>query len=103
MNNFFKLTLIILVALSLTGCASINKKLKALFGKDKPSEAVATAVKPTTPRFSEEDNYKIGAERQYKRMNKEQFESDAQVGDTAGSLWVMEGQGAYLFAQNTNA
>lgn len=101
MKNFLKLTLIIAVALSTTGCASLNKKLKALFGKSQKSEAVASAIKPTTPRFSEEDNYKIGAERQYKRMNREQFESDAQVGDQAGSLWVMEGQGAYLFAQNT--
>lgn len=88
-NSVLKLTLIVAVALSTTGCA--------LFAKTKKSEV---AIKPTTPRFSEEDNYKLGAERQYKRMNKEQFEADAQVGDTAGSLWVMEGQGAYLFAQN---
>lgn len=101
MKNFVKLTLTLSLAMSLTGCASMNKKLKALFGKGKQPEAVASAIKPTTPRFSEQDNYKIGAERQYKRMNREQFEADAQVGDSAGSLWVMEGQGAYLFAQNT--
>ncbi len=101
MKNLLKLTLVIAFALSATGCASMNKKLKALFGKSEKSAVAESAIKPTTPRFSEQDNYKIGAERQYKRMNKEQFEADAQVGDTAGSLWVMEGQGAYLFAQNT--
>ncbi len=99
MNRFLKLTIVIAFAVSATGCASMNRKLKALFGKSEKAEV--SAIKPTTPRFSEQDNFKIGAERQYKRMNKEQFEADAQVGDTAGSLWVMEGQGAYLFAQNT--
>lgn len=99
-KNLAKLLIVVMFALSATGCASINKKLRAMFGKEQKPE-VASAVRPTTPRFSETDNYKLGAERQYKRMNKEQFEADAQVGDTAGSLWVMEGQGAYLFAQNT--
>lgn len=100
MKSLAKLILLVAFALSATGCASLNKKLKAMFGKSQKTEQVA-AVKPTTPRFSDQDQYKTGVERQYKRMNKEQFEADAQVGDTAGSLWVMEGQGAYLFAQNT--
>lgn len=100
MNGFMKLTLIVMFALSATGCASLNKKIQALFGKSSKSEKVA-AAKPSTPRFSDQDMYKTGVERQYKRMNREQFEADAQVGDTAGSLWVMEGQGAYLFTQNT--
>jgi flagellar L-ring protein FlgH len=100
-NGLVKLLLIVVIAFSMTGCASINKKLRAIFGKTNNKAQVAEAPASTNPRFSEQDTYKIGVERQYKRMNKEQFEADAQVGDTAGSLWVMEGQGAYLFAQNT--
>ena len=33
-------------------------------------------------------------------MNRNRFEDEADVNAQAGSLWIMEGQGAYLFAQN---
>ena len=39
--------------------------------------------------------------RNYQRMNQKKMEEQAQLHWSAGSLWVMEGQGAYLFAQNT--
>jgi flagellar L-ring protein precursor FlgH len=56
-----------------------------------------------TPRFSEQENMRPVAadtERQYKRMNRQRFEEESELKEDAGSLWVMEGQGAYLFAQN---
>lgn len=101
MRSLLNILIIAAFTCSLAGCATVNKKLRALFGKDQKEEQVAEVPHSSNPRFSEVDSYKVGTERQYKRMNKEQFEAEAQVGDSAGSLWVMEGQGAYLFAQNT--
>src|SRR5690606_26806234 len=49
---------------------------------------------------SDNENMRVNTERQYKRMNREKFEEEADLRPEAGSLWVMEGQGAYLFSQN---
>jgi flagellar L-ring protein precursor FlgH len=43
---------------------------------------------------------KVADNKQYRRMNRQRFEEEADVKADAGSLWVMEGQGAYLFSQN---
>ena len=99
-----KTVVLLTVVLSLSGCATINDTLKAWFGKKNApttEQALDEETRPQ-PKFSEEDNYQAGAQRRYKRMNKDQFEQDANVGAGAGSLWVMEGQGGYLFAQNNN-
>jgi flagellar L-ring protein FlgH len=78
-----------------SGCATINKLTKSLFGGKE--EKVAKG--PT--KFSETENVKYNADLNYRRMNRNRFEEEAEVKASAGSLWVMEGQGAYLFAQNT--
>jgi flagellar L-ring protein precursor FlgH len=86
------------VALTSTGCASFGRTLKGLISGQEDGQQVR---KVTTPRFSEQENLRVQQEpRQYKRMNRERFEEEAEVGASAGSLWVMEGQGAYLFSQN---
>ncbi len=80
---------------ALGGCASISKTWKSLLGhEDDP------IAKVTTPRFSEQDTLRVSNDKQYKRMNRQRFEEEADVKADAGSLWVMEGQGAYLFSQN---
>jgi flagellar L-ring protein FlgH len=38
--------------------------------------------------------------RQYKKMTKSRMEEESELQASAGSMWVMEGQGAYLFSQN---
>ena len=81
-----------------TGCATINSTLKGLFGGK--SDTVAQTPK-SGARFSETDNVRYNNDLKYKRMNRDRFEEEAEVAQNAGSLWVMEGQGAYLFAQNT--
>ncbi len=94
--------LVLVVAASLcTGCASLGKKLKAFLG-GKPAPDVVVASEPTvsTPRFSETDNLRYGTDRKYRRMTKDRFEEEAEVAANQGSLWIMEGQGSYLFAQN---
>ncbi|MDZ4082505.1 MAG: flagellar basal body L-ring protein FlgH [Bdellovibrionales bacterium] len=72
------------------GCSSFNRGVKNLVGDDKPKIA----------KYSDQENLKFQSERKYRRMNRNRFEDEADVNAQAGSLWVMEGQGAYLFAQN---
>lgn len=80
-----------------TGCGSLGKSIRGFItGKDKPEQQKTVS----TPRFSETENMRFASDRQYKRMNRQRLEEEAEIKETAGSLWVMEGQGAYLFAQN---
>ena len=92
---------LLLVALTLGGCASINKGLRSLFNKDQPSSQAAGEHRPEAQRFSRQDNVKVNTARKY-RMTKERMEQESDLGPGAGSLWAMEGQSAYLFSPNTS-
>lgn len=96
-NVVRKLTLVLLMFAftGLSGCASLSKAWRSIWGRDEDA-----LTKVTTPRFSEQDNLKVSGDKQYRRMNRQRFEDEADVKADAGSLWVMEGQGAYLFSQN---
>lgn len=83
-----------------TGCASLGKKLKSFLG-GKDSTETTPQKKTVGTKFSEQENLRYGSQRQYRRMNRQKFEEEAEVAPTAGSLWVAEGQNAYLFSQNT--
>lgn len=75
-----------------TGCAT------GLFPRSEKAqiaEEVDGAVK-----FSETSEYLNMANRNYRRMTRSRLEEEAELHAQAGSMWVMEGQGAYLFAQN---
>lgn len=52
-------------------------------------------------KYSDTSNNYVGVRRQYKRMTKQSLQESSALDAQAGSLWVNEGQGAYLFAQNT--
>jgi len=96
--NFILLISLFLFLPGLVGCASFGQKVKAfLSGRPAPQQA---AVKPQMVKFSENDNMVGGPRRQYKRMTRGRMEDEAFLNSNAGSLWVMEGQGAYLFSQN---
>ncbi len=80
-------------AMGSAGCSSLGRSMKNMVrGEDKPQLA--------GPKYSEQENLRFEAGRKYRRMNKSRFEDEAEVAAEAGSLWVMEGQGGYLFAQN---
>lgn len=85
-------TAIALVAMN-TGCAS-------LFPKEE--EAAAPVIIDGSPaqRFSDNNNVLNPANRNYKKMTRARMEEESELHAQAGSMWVMEGQGAYLFAQN---
>lgn len=94
---------IILIALSQSGCSSFGQKLKSFIsGKDNSNSNVSTASNPasSTPSFSKISQLDPGTPREYKRMTKKNLEDSSRLDSKSGSLWVMEGQGAYLFSQN---
>lgn len=94
-----------LLVLTLTGgCATVDRFFKS---SDSPTvDPVTGQVAPQIPVEPELETYTQNSQlvpavdRNYKRMTKARMmdESDLQAG--AGSLWVMEGQKSYLFAQN---
>lgn len=77
---------VLIAASGLVGCSSLQRAVKG--------------EQPKVTRYSDRDNLPFESDRKYRRMNRNRFEEEAEVGAQAGSLWVMEGQGAYLFAQN---
>lgn len=86
-------TAIALVALN-TGCAT-------LFPSKGSDEAPQVMIDGTPAmRFSENNNVLNPANRNYKKMTRARMEEESELHAQAGSMWVMEGQGAYLFAQN---
>ncbi len=96
----FLIVFLLLFGLTQSGCASFNKKLKAwLNGKPSPT-SVAAQANPELTKFSDSGDVSPRVRRQYKRTTKESLASESALDSRSGSLWVMEGQGAYLFAQN---
>lgn len=95
--KFVAMTAILLSMVLTSGCATVNDFLMNLSGKEEnpPLEKIKTA-----PRYSDNQNMGVPTDRQYKKMTRSRMEEESDVGATAGSAWVMEGQGAYLFAQN---
>lgn len=67
-------------------------------GEESPVGSVSDE-EPLT-RYSQLDNMAPPSDRQYKRMTRERMEAESQLNSSAGSLWKMEGQTAYLFAEN---
>lgn len=92
--------LILVLTLPLAGCSSLNKKLKAFLGGGGGSDAAASTNKSNLVKYSESPNVYSGGRRQYKRVTKESLQGEAALEPQAGSLWVMEGQGSFLFAEN---
>lgn len=96
-REFILIAFLLIYGLTQTGCASFNRKLKDfLGGNDSPeTQKVSTLTK-----FSDTGDVPPRVNRQYKRTTKESLSNESSLDSKAGSLWVMEGQGAYLFSQN---
>ncbi len=83
----------------LTGCATLNDYWAKLSGPR--DQAVVTEDSDgSSIRYSENPQISVPTNRQYKRTTRSRLEEESDLGAQAGSMWVMEGQGAYLFAQN---
>jgi flagellar L-ring protein precursor FlgH len=90
---------LLLTSFALLGCASFGQQWKKLVGGDSgdPAPKQQAAKSPT---YNQQNNSLPTTYRQYKRTTKSDLENEAHLEGKAGSLWVMEGQGAYLFSQN---
>ncbi len=102
---------IILLSLLVQGCATTDEDLVKL---EKELAAVPVAVAPPPvaqpeaeaedeepiARYSEMNNMAPPSDRQYKRMTRKKMEEESELYSSAGSLWKMEGQTSYLFAEN---
>lgn len=93
--------ILLILPLFFSGCATVSD----FFGFDAPPKIEEVVVKeepqqePYT-KYSDISNYAPTSDRHYKRMTREKMEEDSELHAGAGSLWVMEGQTSYLFAQN---
>ena len=99
-SSFTKTLMFISFLFLLSGCASVGKAWRSFIGADKNQPKVA-AAQPSAASFNKQNNLLPETHRQYKRTKRKDLEDDAHLDSKAGSLWVMEGQGAYLFSQNT--
>jgi flagellar L-ring protein FlgH len=63
------------------------------------AQPVAQEEEPLT-KYSDMSNLAPSSDRQYKRMTRQKMEEDSELYGSAGSLWKMEGQTSYLFAEN---
>ena len=92
---FFQAVFIIFIGLSLanSGCSTLDK---ILGNEPAPQEEKGSSG----TKFSETPVVLNPSNRQYRKMTRSKMEEESDVGSQAGSMWVNEGQGAYLFAQN---
>lgn len=95
-----RLVLATLFGFMFSSCAGFGQKLKRwMGGQPEPAAQAQAAAANSGPKFSENPYVNPGARRQY-RQTKRSIAEESQLESKAGSLWVTEGQGAYLFAQN---
>lgn len=101
-RQLFFICMLILIGLSQSGCASFGRKLKAfLNGSDMSKQsAAAQPASSNMTKFSSTGDVVPKVRRQYRRTTKESLAEESALDAKSGSLWVMEGQGAYLFSQN---
>lgn len=84
------------------GCATVGQKWKELITGQPMQVPQAQAAQASAEKtFNEQNQMLPTQDRRYRRVNRKNFDEGAQLGAKSGSLWVMEGQGAYLFAENT--
>lgn len=99
---FLKVLILSIFIIPTIGCANFGKKFKAFLNGGSDSAPVARkSAARRRPTFKSNPNYngKI-PHRNYKRVTKKKLENTSRLDSRSGSLWVMEGQGAYLFSQN---
>jgi len=96
----------VLLLVALTSCSTVQTAQEPAVAQPEPAaEAVAEKPpvekeEPGLAKYSENNNFAPATDRDYRRMTRQQMEDESELQAGAGSLWVMEGQTSYLFAQN---
>lgn len=100
MNSTARSIILVTMLVTVSGCTSLGKKWRELLTGDSGADRKPQSQKSLGATFSENNNLQPNSYRQYKRKKRRDLENDAHLDARSGSLWVMEGQGAYLFSQN---
>lgn len=100
-NNFTRILFMSVTMFLAIGCTSIAKKWKAMISTPDQQSQASNQRNPNGVTYSQQNNVMPSAHRKYKRTKRKDIEDEAHLESKSGSLWVMEGQGAYLFSQNT--
>ncbi len=104
-----RLVTILCTAIVLQSCASWLSKNEAAPPEEPPpvTEVIKTEEAPVAvvdeeplTKFSDINNMAPPSDRQYKRMTRQKMEEESALFDSAGSLWKMDGQSSFLFAEN---
>lgn len=85
----------LLLMIVISGCAT----LKDFLGEDVSQNVPFLAPEPAL-KYSDTPQAGVTEDREYRKMTRARMEEESDLGAQAGSLWVMEGQTSYLFAQN---
>jgi len=98
MTSKSRLVFVLLLTLvTEVGCAGVNRRLKAWLNGEAQTP---TAAPSQLTKFSDNNDLPPPVLRQYRRTTKETLSDQASLEAKSGSLWAMEGQGAYLFSPN---
>lgn len=90
-----KLILLVVIVMTASGCAT----LKDFLGDD-VSQSVPFLAEEPALKYSDTPQAGVTEDREYRKMTRARMEEESDLGSQAGSLWVMEGQTSYMFAQN---
>ncbi len=66
----------------------------------KPTEVKNEENSENEIKYSDVNNFAPSTDRSYKRMTRKKMEEESELYSSAGSLWKMDGQTSYLFAEN---
>lgn len=88
-----KSILLSLITLSIVNCSSFGRSLKSLVAGDSERQP---ASEPSLRKMGKIEK------KNYRKVTRQSMEEQSELGEDSGSLWISRGQGAYLFAQNTN-
>ena len=110
-----KISSLFISAMLIQGCANIMTNQDVTKLEEELTAVPVAAATPEVPkpadttiepdeepiaRYSELNNMAPPSDRQYKRMTRKKMEEESELYSSAGSLWKMEGQTSYLFAEN---
>jgi len=81
--------------LFMSGCA-----LSSILKEENTEKETVFSSHEQITRYSSQERLPAVEQREYIRMTRERLERENDIGSQAGSMWVMDGQGSYLFVQN---
>lgn len=106
MKKLFSLMILIVLIQGCAGFMTDEEQVAKLENELMPVVESVPADKEVAPqeeaitRYSELNNMAPPSDRQYRRMTRKKMEEESELNSSAGSLWKMEGQTSYLFAEN---